>query len=182
VGPIEEQLQDLLDAWDESSPGHKAASKLFYQIAADTHDYNAQAWLRDAAAKTGLSDFEDIADSIDIGGVRSNYYPSGFDATARANRDDYVKKHPGAKSGWRCPGTGARPAHDADPGDVSIDHAVPVATHWNSVGYKTDKDSRKAWYNDTSNHEIMCRSCNSSKGSGGVSYKKLPDYAGGFGA
>jgi hypothetical protein len=108
--------------------------------------------------------------------VRAANYPSGFSSAADLARDTYVNAHknPLNAAQWQCPGTSTKPAHWAPTSDVSIDHIVPVATHWNSTGYNTSRAVRNTWYNDTSNHAYVCKSCNSSMGSGGVFYTKPP--------
>jgi len=169
---IEDQLSDLMNS--DNALTRDIAGQIYPLIGKDTHDHEAARMLAEMATASGVPDFQDIADTITVGGARLNYYPSGFDATARKNRDDYVTKHPGGSPNtWKCPGVHPyRPAHDAAVADVTIDHIRPVADHWNKVGFDTDKATRAQWFNDIKNHEILCRSCNSSKGSGGISYTK----------
>jgi hypothetical protein len=54
----------------------------------------------------------------------------------------------------------------------SLDHVVPVATHWNTTGYNTDQNTRGIWYNNTANLHVVRGSHNSSMGSGGVNYRR----------
>ncbi len=103
--------------------------------------------------------------------VRSANYPSNYNSTASNARDTYRTNHSVSTTQWRCPGNGSTNAHNAANGDITIDHITPCASHWNSTGYNTDRSTRTAWYNNTSNHHYMCRSCNSSLGSGGVTYR-----------
>ncbi|MFB7243978.1 hypothetical protein ACFCYX_16105 [Streptomyces populi] len=68
-----------------------------------------------------------------------------------------------------CPSYGGRPPHIADPrenkGLLSLDHKSPsVSVHWMTKGRDTTHPVRNSFYNDTSNLEPMCKSCNSSKG------------------
>jgi hypothetical protein len=55
---------------------------------------------------------------------------------------------------------------------LSLDHLTPVATHWNTIGYDTDQNTRSAWYNRTSNLALVSKNHNSSMGSGGVYYRR----------
>jgi hypothetical protein len=45
----------------------------------------------------------------------------------------------------------------------ALDHMVEVGTHWNRIGHNQSQDEREAWYNDTSNHQVICTHHNSSK-------------------
>jgi 5-methylcytosine-specific restriction endonuclease McrA len=186
VTAIETALSTLMDeTFDDGTPEYTRADRLFNRITAETHDHDAQQQLLAAAVATGRAEFAQIAATIDIGSVRRNYYPSTYSATALQHKNTYVANNPGGTPGtWRCPGTGtvARPAHDVSTADVTIDHVIPVATHWNTVGYKSNKATRVAWYSDHTNHVYLCQSCNSSKGSGGVHYTKEPDIFNGFSA
>ena len=180
---IENQLSDLIDAQNHTAKQEQALDELHENITTDMHDYEAIAKLRDASVNQHLPDLDDIADSITVGGPRSNYYPSGFNITARNNRDMYLLTHPaGGKKGtnFKCPGNGVTAKHTMPNALASIDHIKPVAWHWNKYGYVSDLTTRVTWFNDITNHEIMCRNCNSSKGSGGVLYTKQPDYNNGF--
>ena len=53
---------------------------------------------------------------------------------------------------------------------ATIEHNTPVATHWNNNGHDQTQLQRANWYNDTTNLSILCGPCNSSLGSGGVTY------------
>jgi hypothetical protein len=55
---------------------------------------------------------------------------------------------------------------------LSIDHLTPVATHWNTIGYDSDQNTRNVWYNKTSNLALVSKNHNSSMGSGGVKYRR----------
>jgi hypothetical protein len=184
VTAIENALSALMDEdFDDGTPEYTAANRLFNRITRDTHDHDAQQQLLAAAVTTGRQEFAQIAATIDIGSVRRNYYPSTYSATALQHKATYVNGHPGGTVGtWRCPGTATRAAHDAPVADATIDHIIPVATHWNTVGYKSNKATRVAWYSDHTNHQYLCQSCNSSRGSGGVHYTKEPDINNGFSA
>ena len=103
--------------------------------------------------------------------IRTSNYPSGWNQQAVQARNTYVTNHPGSNaSAWICPGTGFRPAHAATVADVTIDHVLPVADHWNQIGRNTTNHSRATWYQNTNNHAYLCRACNSSRGSGGIRY------------
>ncbi len=45
----------------------------------------------------------------------------------------------------------------------ALDHMVEVGTHWNRIGYNQSQAERVAWFNDTSNHQVICTHHNSSK-------------------
>lgn len=79
---------------------------------------------------------------------------------------DPLRSVPGT---YVCPSYAGRPAHIADPrenkGLLSLDHKSPsVSVHWMTVGRDSTHPVRQTFYNDTSNLEPMCKSCNSSKG------------------
>jgi len=102
--------------------------------------------------------------------IRQSNYPSSWNTTATLAKDTYVTNHPGTNvSSWMCPGIG-RTTHSVTVADVTIDHVVPVAQHWNQTGRNTSRLARATWYQDTSNHAYLCRSCNSRRNSGGIRY------------
>lgn len=102
--------------------------------------------------------------------IRQNNYPSAWNTTATQAKDTYVTNHPGGNaSSWMCPGFG-RATHQATVADVTIDHIMPVAQHWNLTGCNTSRLARANWYQDTTNHAYLCRACNSRRGSGGIRY------------
>jgi hypothetical protein len=109
-------------------------------------------------------------DAFLVGAVRTSNYPTSFDQGARdaltAYRADPANQGMGGQV--RCAGHN-KPAHMVVA--LTIDHVVPVATHWNNTGYNTTKAARRTWYNDPTNHVYLCQPCNSSKGSGGVYYR-----------
>ena len=89
--------------------------------------------------------------------IRSNNYPSNWDHASTQAKVAYAVAHPGATaltaaSHWRCPGQGTTLAHDKLLADISIDHVIPVAQHWNTVGSNSDSTTRKNWYYDRTNH------------------------------
>jgi hypothetical protein len=45
----------------------------------------------------------------------------------------------------------------------ALDHMVEVGAHWNTLGYNQSQAERVAWFNDTSNHQVICTHHNSSK-------------------
>ncbi|HBE18721.1 MAG TPA: hypothetical protein DEG17_05890 [Cyanobacteria bacterium UBA11149] len=45
-----------------------------------------------------------------------------------------------------------------------IDHIIEVSTHWKQKGYNQTQAQRQAWFNDTNNHQAICKSHNASKG------------------
>jgi hypothetical protein len=78
-------------------------------------------------------------------------------------------------SSFWCPGVPGRiPPHLARVGDkYALDHKVGVATHWKNgaggtpAGSNSAQGDRRGWYGDPANLEVLCRTCNSVKQSGG---------------
>jgi hypothetical protein len=107
--------------------------------------------------------------------VRGCFFPSGYDATASQHRDDIVDSctDPTDTDTWQCPSCLEACDKNTYGEDVTIDHKVDCATYWNNQGRDESKQDRIDFYNDTTNHEIMCRSCNSSKNSGGITYRRM---------
>lgn len=110
--------------------------------------------------------------------IRTHFYSGHYQVAATNALATYEANHPGtAPNTVRCPGNGGTQGpHDIAPGSLTIDHIVPVATHWNAgagahpAGRDTTRASRNTFYTDPTNHQYMCGSCNSSKNSGGVYY------------
>ena len=100
--------------------------------------------------------------AITFDSIRSSNYPSGFNSAALSAKQDYIDEF-----GSRCQSC---TEHTTTRNPLTIDHVIPVAEHWNAIGRKNGKSVRSEWYNDPDNHEYLCRSCNSKKGSGGVFY------------
>jgi hypothetical protein len=48
--------------------------------------------------------------------------------------------------------------------DITIDHRVSVRKHWEGGGKNMTDDQLHDWYNDQTNLQLLCRTCNSSKG------------------
>jgi 5-methylcytosine-specific restriction endonuclease McrA len=49
--------------------------------------------------------------------------------------------------------------------DLTVDHIISVWYHWYFLGgWKMTDEEREDWYNDVSNLQTLCRSCNSQKG------------------
>lgn len=110
--------------------------------------------------------------------IRSSNYPSGWDLASTTARDQYRASHPGTSPvTWVCPGFGLQQPHNVNNTDCTIDHVIPVASHWNGTGNNTDRTTRRAWYYDTSNHTYLCQSCNSAKGSGNITYTFVTGHA-----
>lgn len=106
------------------------------------------------------------------GEVREWFYKRGFRSLRKATVIATAAAAAAPNAGmYQCAGHGAtRPPHLITLDQVTLDHVVPVAAHWNSVGREVDQKTRYEWYDDPANLVVLCRSCNSSKGSGGVSY------------
>lgn len=101
--------------------------------------------------------------------IRARFYPSFTTATQNwaAGRLNALQGNCGATQ-YRCEHCNQCVLKS----NASLDHVTPVATHWNTVGYNTDQNTRFQWYNDTTNIEIVDRHHNSSMGSGGVYYRR----------
>jgi Domain of unknown function (DUF4157) len=107
--------------------------------------------------------------------VRKSFFPGGYDSTAEAHRDNFVKSVTDKSNSnlWTCPCCNNVCRKNIYGEDVTIDHITDCATYWNNAGRDESKQDRINFYNDTSNHEILCRSCNSSKSSGGITYRRM---------
>jgi hypothetical protein len=111
-------------------------------------------------------------------GIRGHMYPSGYNAAAMMAKQNWINAHTNSITGQvNCGGTPTRPAHQTTAGNITIEHNVAVADHWNNgwnlhlAGRNTDRQNRNAFYNDATNHLYLCGPCNSSLGSGGVLYR-----------
>lgn len=113
------------------------------------------------------------------GKQRTSFYPSSYSTQAINARDDWATIGAGRSSTpgkFTCPGTHHYISHEADKKDLTIEHVQSVVDHWNKVGRYTDRATRSAWYNNSSNHTYMCRQCNSSLGGGAQYNNKVGDY------
>lgn len=156
VGAYSPHYQTLNTAYNSFEPDSNTAATIA-QVVAAIRPVNTQR--------------ADALELLVFDRIRSSNYPSAWNYHATQARNTYVANHPGNNlSSWVCPGTGARQAHNATVADVTIDHVIPVAVHWNQTGRNTSNYARVTWYQDTSNHAYLCRACNSSRGSGGIRY------------
>lgn len=57
--------------------------------------------------------------------------------------------------------------------DLTLDHIVSVSAYFNKEGYRKDRKARREWYSDTSNLQVLCRSCNAAKGGEGFDPQKV---------
>ena len=74
---------------------------------------------------------------------------------------------------WWCMNEGSTPSGHKpklDRDEITFDHVRPVAWHWNGYGYNTDQATRYEWY-DSTDLEVLCGPCNSSKGAGDTEYE-----------
>ena len=105
--------------------------------------------------------------------IRSWFYPGDYAAyaptfKAAAKAAAKTSSHHAASGlgpdAWLCPGYNRPPHLVEEPG--AIDHRVPVAEHWSKLGgNNTDQDARQAFNTDSSNLQLLCKSCNDGKGS-----------------
>jgi hypothetical protein len=107
--------------------------------------------------------------------VRSSFFPSGYNLAASQHRDNIVTAATDKTNAnlWLCPQCNKPRDKTTYAGEPTIDHRTDCATYWNKYGYDNSRQDRINFYNDTTNHDIMCRSCNSSKNSGGVTYNRF---------
>jgi hypothetical protein len=107
--------------------------------------------------------------------IRSCFFPSTYDILAQTHRDNFVNKVTDKFNNnlWTCPECNKKRRKNVDGEDVTIDHREDCASYWNKKGRDESKAGRIKFYNDTKNHDIMCRSCNSSKNSGGTTYRRM---------
>jgi HNH/ENDO VII superfamily nuclease with conserved GHE residues len=101
---------------------------------------------------------------------RAAFYPNNYvlaTKTWKANQLIGMQDTCGAGN-FRCPGCNACKNNAA----ATIEHIIPVAQHWNQHGRDQSRAQRNTWYNDTTNHSVMCGPCNSGLGSGGVLYDR----------
>ncbi len=159
-----EQLEEIYNNFDAGS----LATETIEEIRALTH----------GSMFDRLDDLDTWMESLITGNVRSSNYPSSYSTAAQQALTTYKNNHqnPMDASECLCPNCNTYVAKT----DMTIDHVIPVATHWNTIGRNTDRATRHTWYSDVNNHEYCCRSCNSSMGSGGVRYSMSvgPNYRG----
>jgi hypothetical protein len=106
-------------------------------------------------------------------GIRKTFYNGDYGAYAdslRAVRKSAAQASPLSRTSglgpdaWLCPGFKRAPHLIVEGGHV--DHRVPVAQHWTDLGgNNTDQDARRAFNLDSANLQLLCDSCNLSKGS-----------------
>ncbi|WP_322907086.1 HNH endonuclease signature motif containing protein [Paenibacillus campi] len=130
------------------------------------------------SASAVLRELDRHMEGLITGNVRNSNYPSSYSQQAKDALTTYKTNHqnPLNTSQCLCPHCNTQVAKTS----MTIDHITPVATHWNTTGYNTDRDTRNEWYSDTTNHRYLCGPCNSSIGSGGVRYNLFtgPNYRG----
>lgn len=117
----------------------------------------------------------EVKDSYDSNGqprplgatIRGKFYP-GFTAPVLIWKQNRLAAlQGGCPAGeFTCPH-----CHKCFPNNQStIDHDIPVAQHWNTVGRHTSQVVRGNWYSHIPNLEVVYGPHNSSMGSGGVHY------------
>ncbi len=125
-----------------------------------------------------LDELDTWMESLITGNVRNSNYPSSYSQAAQQALLNYKNNHQNPADATECLCSNCM--NYVAKTDMTIDHVTPVAQHWNTIGNDTDRATRHAWYSDVNNHEYVCRSCNSSMGSGGVRYNMAvgPNYSG----
>ncbi len=101
--------------------------------------------------------------------IRKKFYGgSSYSAAATAAKNAYVTGATDATDPtmWLCPccNTLVDKTVPKGPGEPTIEHMTDVAIHWNDQGGRgSDQSHRLTWFSLESNHEYICRSCNSGK-------------------
>jgi hypothetical protein len=155
--------------------------------------------------KYGIKDLADLGDDrryADGGELRPQYQGSknarplfygNFNSTARSNQANLLiaaKLKAKSQSGYAgshqywCEDRGSHgwTPHLADETKneekPALDHIEEVGSHWNRIGHNQTQAEREDWFNDTSNHQVICTHHNSSKK--GPNYTNLvgPNFKG----
>ena len=89
--------------------------------------------------------------------TRQSEYPHDFRAGVR---DGIIAQNTSPTGDVIDPNTG----EVIPPDQVTIEHIMPVAEHWNTIGHNTTKEARTDWYNLESNLTVMPKRQNSAEG------------------
>jgi len=114
--------------------------------------------------------------------IRSTLYEGWWTGPELEYREEEIennqKKHGLLKNQFICPECGTK--YDSLDPIPELDHEKPVAEHWMEKGRLQTQDKRVNWYKDTDNLEVICRSCNRKKQSGGKEFRPIvgPDFRG----
>jgi 5-methylcytosine-specific restriction endonuclease McrA len=170
VAFLEEQINLTLEEIDGRDYRYKLLSDAYNSFEPASNSAATLAGVANAVALVNAARANRIRGLISVK-IRQTNYPSNWDNPSKQQRALYLAAHPGTSHAlWQCPGQGLTLAHDASINDITIDHVVFVAAHWNHIGHDTDRISRQTWYWDTTNHAYLCQSCNSGRGSAGLLY------------
>ncbi|WP_143268341.1 hypothetical protein [Azospirillum agricola] len=174
---LEDQIQDLLTEMEcagDTGDNYVLLNKIFNLFDSGSNKSSVIAEIKKEVGPNPQGTMKNLIDWLSNpknlnNSIRETNYGNYYNSTAKKKMTDYVKNNPGVlPNTWICPvGVG----HVALNSDASIDHVDPVAKHWNDVGYNSNRSTRTTWYTDESNHVTVCRSCNSSMGSGGIRYR-----------
>jgi hypothetical protein len=63
-------------------------------------------------------------------------------------------------------------------GTPALDHIREVSTHWNEEGHNQTQAQRQAWFNDITNHQVICTNHNSKKGGQNYKFNVGPNFRG----
>ena len=88
--------------------------------------------------------------------TRNSEYPHG---NSPKIREEVIKRHTGADGKIRGEDGVIIPKSE-----VTVEHRMPVVTHWNQEGYNQSREQRAAWYNSSENLTVLRKSSNSSAG------------------
>lgn len=179
---LEEILLNLISELDDtantSGAEYTILNELYNSFGKGSSKQKVIQFIRDEVGSNPTGTLKYLIDWLDnpknlSESIRQDNYGSFYNQTAINNKNNYVTNNNAGNGQWWCPGTipGGFTTHRANNGSATIDHITPVAKHWNTIGYNSNRKTRTDWYTLTSNHRIICQSCNSSIGSGGVKYR-----------
>ncbi len=104
--------------------------------------------------------------------IRDKFYGKNFNSDVKERLKDLKEEPKDTSNTFLCRDIdGNWDEHSAKENDATLDHIIPVAKHWNTKGHNQTQSEREAWYNDTTNLQVVCKKHNSKKGSLGIKYQ-----------